>query len=56
VATILVGPDVPRGAEIRQPANHYSLLAGLEDRFDLPRLRLARSTLPLAPALFGSTD
>lgn len=55
VATVLVGPDVPRGAEIRRPANHYSLLAALEDRFGVPRLRLARSAPPLAPALFGTT-
>lgn len=52
VATILVGPKVPRGREIRLPANHCSLLASLEDRFGLPRLRLARSARPLAPALF----
>ena len=56
VATVLAGPDVPQGTEIRQPANHYSLLASLEDRFGLPRLRLARSTKPLAPALFAATD
>ncbi len=55
VATILVGPGVPRGAEIRRPANHYSLLASIEDHFGLPRLRLARSARPLAPALFGAT-
>lgn len=52
VATILVGPDVPRGSEISRPADHYSLLAGIEDRFGLPRLRLARFAQPLAPALF----
>lgn len=55
VATILVGPGVPRGTEIHRPANHYSLLAGIEDRFGLSRLRLARSARPLAPALFGAT-
>jgi hypothetical protein len=56
VATILAGPEIPRGTEIRQPANHYSLLASLEDRFGLARLRLARSARPLASALFGATD
>ena len=56
VATVLVGPEVPPATEIRRPANHYSLLACLEDRFGLPRLRLARSALPLAPALFAATD
>jgi len=55
IATILVGPDVPRGRQILRPADHYSLLASLEDRFGLPRLRLARLTAPLAPALFGAT-
>lgn len=55
VATILVGPGVARGTEIRQPADHYSLLAGLEDHFGLPRLRLARSARPLAAALFAAT-
>ncbi|HET7454266.1 MAG TPA: alkaline phosphatase family protein [Solirubrobacterales bacterium] len=56
VATILVGPDVPAGHEIRLPADHYSLLASIEDRFGLPRLRLARFAPPLAPALFGIAD
>jgi phosphatidylinositol-3-phosphatase len=56
VATILVGPDIPRGAEIHQPANHYSLLAAIENRFGLPRLRHAASVQPLSPALFAATD
>jgi phosphatidylinositol-3-phosphatase len=56
VATILLGPDVPPGTEIRQAANHFSLLASLERRFGLARLRLARSARPLAPALFRPTD
>lgn len=55
IATILVGPQVPRGSEIVQPADHYSLLASLEDRFGLPRLRRAAFAQPLAPALFKST-
>ncbi|HEX5989752.1 MAG TPA: alkaline phosphatase family protein [Solirubrobacterales bacterium] len=56
VATILVGPGVPAGTELRRPADHYSLLAALEDRFGLGRLRLARSARPLAPALFDLRD
>lgn len=51
VATVLVGPDVPPGKEIELLSNHYSLLASIEDRFGLPRLRLARFAEPLAPAL-----
>ncbi len=47
VATILVGPRLRRGARIRRPADHYSLLAALEDRFGLPRLRHARGLRPL---------
>jgi acid phosphatase len=56
IATVLVGPDVPHGIEIRRVVNHYSLLASLEDRFGLPRLRLAAFARPLAPALFRLTD
>lgn len=56
IATILVGPDVPPGKQILQPANHYSMLASIEDRFGLPRLRLARLAAPLAPALFKPRD
>lgn len=52
IATVLVGPDIPRGREISLLADHYSLLASLEDRFGLPRLRLARFARPLAPSLF----
>jgi len=55
IPTVLVGPDVPHGREIRQPADHYSLLASIEDRFGLPRLRRAALARPLAPALFGTT-
>lgn len=47
VATILAGPRIRPGARIRRPASHYSLLAALEDRFALPRLRHARGTRPL---------
>jgi len=56
IPTVLVGPDVPRGSEIRLPADHYSLLASIEDHFGLPRLRMARFAKPLAPALFRATD
>lgn len=52
VATVLLGPDVPHGKEIKLLSTHYSLLASIEDRFDLPRLRLARFARPLAPSLF----
>lgn len=53
IATIIVGPDVPAGREIRRPADHYSLLASIEDRYELPRLRLSRFAQPLAPSLFA---
>ena len=52
IATVLVGPDVPRGREIRLLSTQYSLLASLEDRFGLSRLREAATARPLAPALF----
>jgi hypothetical protein len=51
VATVLVGPDVPRGRTITMLADHYSLLAALEDRFGLRRLQLAALARPLASAL-----
>ena len=50
VATILVGPDLRKGVRLRHSYSHYSLLATLEDRFHLPRLRNARSATPLAAA------
>jgi hypothetical protein len=56
ISTVLVGPDVPRGVEIDQPADHYSLLASIEDYFGLPRLRKAAFAEPLAPALFRPTE
>jgi len=56
IATILVGPDVERGKEILLPANHYSLLASLEDRFGLPRLGAALYAKPLAPKLFEPSE
>jgi len=56
IPTVLAGADVPQGDLISQPANHYSLLASIEDHFGLPRLRLARFAGPLAPTLFDPTD
>jgi len=56
IATILAGPDVPHGIQIRRVVNHYSLLAGLEDRFGLPRLGLAATAPPLVPWLFSAGD
>lgn len=56
IPTVLVGPGVPHGRQIRRPANHYSLLASIEDYFGLPRLRNAATAAPLAPALFEPTD
>jgi phosphatidylinositol-3-phosphatase len=47
VMTIVVGPGVPPGTRITSPYTHYSLLAAIEDRYDLPRLRNARSARPL---------
>jgi hypothetical protein len=47
VATILLGPRVRRGARLRSAYSEYSLLATIEDRFGLARLRKART----APAL-----
>jgi hypothetical protein len=47
IATILAGPRLRPGARIRRPADHYSLLAALEDRFGVPRLRHARGVRPL---------
>ncbi len=52
VATILLGPGIPAGTRLTRPSTHYSLLATLEDRFGLPRLRHARRAAPLAAA-FG---
>lgn len=54
VATILVGPEVRQGFRLRRPYSHYSLLATLEDRLHLPRLRNARSATPMAEAFKSS--
>ncbi len=56
IPTVLVGPEVPRGVEIDRPADHYSLLASIEDHFGLPRLRMAAFAEPLAPDLFEPTE
>jgi phosphatidylinositol-3-phosphatase len=43
IATILLGPSVRAGARLHRPYSQYSLLATLEDRFGVSRLRNARS-------------
>jgi hypothetical protein len=53
VMTIVLGPGVPPGVRIASPYTHYSLLAAIEDRYHLPRLREARSARPL-PLAFGA--
>jgi hypothetical protein len=53
ILTILVGPDIPHGDRLSRPYDHYSLLASLEDRFGMARLRQAHGAIPLAPALFA---
>lgn len=50
VATILAGPEVRRGVRLPQPYSHYSLLATLEDRFGVPRLRRAGAARSLTAA------
>ncbi len=50
VATILAGPEVRRGIRLPRPYSHYSLLATLEDRFGVRRLRRARSARSLSAA------
>lgn len=51
VFTVLAGPDVRHGVRLRAAYDHYSLLAGLEDAFGLPRLRQARGARPLPLAI-----
>jgi hypothetical protein len=53
VATILAGPGVTAGTRLDDPYTHYSLLATIEDRYGLPRLRHARDARPL-PRPFGA--
>jgi len=47
IFTVEVGPDVAPSVDTTV-VNHYSLLAGIEDRFGLPRLNNAISVVPLA--------
>lgn len=49
VATVLLGPEVTAGARLRGSYSHYSLLATIEDRFGLSRLRNARSATAIDP-------
>lgn len=51
VFTVLAGPDVRHGVRLRAAYDHYSLLAGLEDAFGLPRLHQARGARPLPLAI-----
>jgi hypothetical protein len=47
VGALLLTPHGPRGATDTTPANHYSLLAGLENTFGLPRLGYATAARPM---------
>jgi hypothetical protein len=47
VVLVEAGPGVTRGASVGHVYDHYSLLAGLEDRFGVRRLGRARSAAPL---------
>jgi hypothetical protein len=38
IATIVAGPDVRRGAQLRSPVDHYGTLRTIEDSLGLPRL------------------
>jgi hypothetical protein len=51
VATIFAGPGARRGARLAGPFDHYALLATIEDRFGLPRLRMARGAPTLRAAI-----
>jgi len=53
IATILIGPDVRKGVRLRRPYTHYSLLATLEDRLGVKRLREARHATPMTAAFSG---
>jgi phosphatidylinositol-3-phosphatase len=50
IATILAGPGVRQGAQLRKPYDHYSLLRTLEDAFALPHLRNAAGANPIREA------
>jgi hypothetical protein len=47
VFAVEAGPGVPNGVEVTRPMNHYSLLAGIEQRFHLPKLGGAAGVTPL---------
>jgi phosphatidylinositol-3-phosphatase len=49
IVTIVAGPGARRGARMRTPADHYSVLQTIEDLFGLPRLRGA--ACPCTPSL-----
>jgi phosphatidylinositol-3-phosphatase len=51
IATLFIGPGVKAGVRLSRPYTSYSLLATIEDRFDLPRLRNARDAPALKAAL-----
>jgi hypothetical protein len=55
IAMIVAGPGARRGARLRTPVDHYSLLQTVEDLLDLPRLGGAACscTPSLAPLLRG---
>jgi hypothetical protein len=53
IATVLLGPQVRRGARLQGVYSQYSLLATIEDRFGVARLRHAR-TAPALSAAFGT--
>jgi phosphatidylinositol-3-phosphatase len=55
VLTILVGPGIPRRTRLDDLYTHYSLLAAIEDRYGLRRIRHARSARPL-PLSFGQAS
>lgn len=50
IATVLLGPKVRKGARLRGAYSHYSLLATLEDRLGVSRLRHAREADALGAA------
>jgi hypothetical protein len=47
VFAVEAGPGVPNGVEVTRPMNHYSLLAGIEQRFHLAKLGEASGVTPL---------
>ncbi|MGD0592268.1 MAG: alkaline phosphatase family protein [Acidimicrobiales bacterium] len=53
VLTLVIAPGLKRGLALGAYYTHYSLLATIEDAFDLPLLRQARSARPMT-AFFRS--